>query len=1271
MIEEKFVYDNQNNTSTNVFETTTGVLNIAPVKISGNYKVYVSSRKNGYKLYLKDYTERNIALDTTKEFIPQVCNFLQTSVITDDKSKLRYGGFQQKGVKSWHIPLYIGYKCPLPKYFIIIKTKNQSVTGNEQSYLYSGQVIDIIDLSKVYLTNIFEECTKEEYFRFPLIFDFDDKRIDLYGYDAISSSGAVRSFYIKDDCINNPESYKLNDKIVDKFQENNLFFGRFLNLEFEFDYDTNDDDQHFNNFYGFLSYGDLSNSMTELLTKLNNIGNGQTLGNNVCVFVEDTNKNQIITKRIQNTSDQQQTYTLDAGGFYVRDVNVQDYLYTVNAIAYMVGDNFNFYDEDDNLIYQYTVRDSDIKPTKYETFVKIADSITQSTFSMIECNCRNIDGSIIMSFTAIDEYTIDIKSSTNKTLLKSRYKTLDRLEDADNFNKFMNITNNDLMIVGNSDYIDTSIYKYIRINEHIYTIIDNFKYNGKFYVRLDEDAHITSETNAVLIEERLEDIVLMRPIKFMQYDTDLKSTMFCEPYVDDAGNIHAFDDPSNPLVVKYLIKGEYEYVDNNMQNNVPAIDNIVEDNMFFNMCGCSCFITPYVINVWKNFFETAGGLNYDYLNKNRDLYRFNWFLIKGPDYYANKPANDPRHLRYFGYSDDKPYPLLTSRLSKVSSSKCETTFLGVKYQLPIDFKDWQFAVYANIEYSEDEVYGNSSLNYKVIANADNQTVYLVINKYLKYNDFFGLGQRTLDISFLLNVTTSMDDSEPHPQTTQLLGFNIGGVLDDDSYHANNNDWISIQDGLIFIKDSNSGIVFNQYFNDGDDAEFVYPVRLMTGDDLYVDAKLFEVTLKNAQHISSTGLWCEDIIIKFYPEKLYKVNDEGYFELYAEEDDYYQFADSSVRDLVQRFYQMITDIDPNNKVVFYGYQDENDGSYKISFKKNFYRIIYKPDGSVDFEYFDEFYKKPDLDNMSNAGKITWFEDHTNISSDPDGLQSYNGIPHDHDIVYDIFSSNVVMSGIRLLCREIYSTNTNLAAVRQDIEEYSLNTFLQHSIANNLDLIYVDNYDNVTNTGTVKVSAIYPIENSVVWSDENEKKAYFAIKRFNGQYNAYLQGIKGNNPESLFQRKMYQLTGKLFSMYDVRYGRLIGVNGHVNATGIWNEVQGNILSTLFTKDDDIEIYYEPNTSEINYKNVIKEYVKRINNTCYIINNNNEPYLSTLTINIDEYIYERYSLYLLEKQYELADVICDNKRIYYQSNDNDFVVNVDESYIDRKLKFVFKKK
>jgi hypothetical protein len=47
------------------------------------------------------------------------------------------------------------------------------------------------------------------------------------------------------------------------------------------------------------------------------------------------------------------------------------------------------------------------------------------------------------------------------------------------------------------------------------------------------------------------------------------------------------------------------------------------------------------------------------------------------------------------------------------------------------------------------------------------------------------------------------------------------------------------------------------------------------------------------------------------------------------------------------------------------------------------------------------------------------------------------------------------------------------------------------------------------------------------------------------------------------------------------------------------------------------------------------------------------------------------LLEKQYELANVICDNKRIYYQSNDNDFVVNVDESYTNRKLKFVFKKK
>ena len=114
-------------------------------------------------------------------------------------------------------------------------------------------------------------------------------------------------------------------------------------------------------------------------------------------------------------------------------------------------------------------------------------------------------------------------------------------------------------------------------------------------------------------------------------------------------------------------------------------------------------------------------------------------------------------------------------------------------------------------------------------------------------------------------------------------------------------------------------------------------------------------------------------------------------------------------------------------------------------------------------------------------------------------------------------------------------------------------------------------------------------------------------------------------------------------------------------------------MFTKTDDISYDITCQSNEINYKNVIKEYIKRIDNNCYIINNDNQPYLSTLTINIFEYIYERYSLYLLDKQYEISDVIdlSENKRIYYKSSDNDFIVDIDEKYIGKKLKFIFKKK
>lgn len=1214
MTNDNLIFDNQNNTGTNIFETSTGVVNVAPVKISGNYKIYVSSRKNGYKLYLKDYTDRSLVLDVTKEFIPQVCNFLQTSVITSDTSKYRYGGFQQKGIKSWHIPLYIGYKNPTPKYFVILKTNND----NNQNIYNESQIVDVIDLDKIHLTNIFKSI--DTHFDYPISFDFDEQIVNIHGYDANQSCSSIKNFEINEYRFN-----ELNQKILDSYENSNMFFGRFVNLEFEFDYDTNDDTTHFNNFYGFLAY-DLESLKF------------------VDVYKKETNDNYIDFRRVIG---QPETYQIESDSLYVTDVNPQDYLYKLYVMSYMVGDKFEFY-RDENLVFSYTIKQSDVRNTKLETITRVADMITQNSNNIIECHCVS-DIATKMSFESSFPCEIEIKNSSGNVILGGglRYMPFDIGDKV-----FKNITINDLMIVRGSCVIDTNKYKRIKIDRTQYNIVDSFERDGKYYIRINTTSPIKSATQIILIEEKLEQRLKLSPIQFMQYESNLISQKFCEPRRLEGNEIIGQDNTR----IKYHIKGEYQYADDMLSEYVATIDDTPK--LMFNMCGSTCFITPYILNTHKNFYETAGSLNYDFLNKSRDVYRFNWFLIKSLDYYNLKPNNDVRHLRYFGVGEYQK-PRLTSRLSKISSDKCETTFLGVKYQLPIEFRDWQFCVVYDPSFKDDAI----DVNYKVEANVDEQTVYLIINKYMKYNDFFGDEENKLiDISFLLNVSESMNTSEPHPQSAIKIGFHMTSEI---------TSFDSV--GKILIK-NNSNINYNLYFYEGQDVEFSYPIRLKTGENSWEDTQLFNVVLKNVTDLTQNTMYCDDIIITLYPEKIYKY-DGGYYGNPIEKEEYYTFADESERDLIDRFYQIITEIDPENKHLFYSYNDIPDNapdykSYEISFKKNYYRINYNPDGSVEIKLFPEFYK--DFTGFSDEEIIDWFEDKTNISNDTEGLISYRNIEHDHVVSYDIFHSNLVMSGIKLLCQDIHCTTANLASVRTDIEQLSLNNFINHSLQNPLELYYKNRNGEITNSGTIKITPIYPIENTVLWIDENNDTTHFSIKRFNGQYNVYLQGIKSKDYEIQFQTKPFRVNNRLFSMYDQEFGKYLGIttNDNVTATGIWKEIEGNLLSTLFTKTNDITRIETCESNEIDYKDIIKKYVKTLTANNYIIKTNNEHYLSTLTINVNEYIHDRYSLYLLEHQYELVEILSNNKRIHFEFGDG-FVVNVGDIYIGEKLKFVFKKK
>jgi hypothetical protein len=128
------MYNNQSNFyDTNLFETYVGSLNQAPHKISGKYKIVVDKNLN---LWLDDYNNRRVSLDTSSSFLQQVGNFLQTETQIVDYSKLNYGAFQNSFIKSYHIPFYFNNYSYIPRFFILNKVLPEIIDKDSIDKLY-------------------------------------------------------------------------------------------------------------------------------------------------------------------------------------------------------------------------------------------------------------------------------------------------------------------------------------------------------------------------------------------------------------------------------------------------------------------------------------------------------------------------------------------------------------------------------------------------------------------------------------------------------------------------------------------------------------------------------------------------------------------------------------------------------------------------------------------------------------------------------------------------------------------------------------------------------------------------------------------------------------------------------------------------------------------------------------------------------------------------------------------------------------------------------
>ena len=1205
---------------TNIFETKVGVMNIAPTKISGQYKIVVDKFLN---LWLDDYTGRRVKVDKSISFLGQVSNFLKVKTTIIDMTSLRYGGFQKSNVKSYHIPFYFNKPENLPKYFVLNRVVNEEIKDPSFLYKYS-QLLLLVDLQKIGLFEIFQEIDHESAFDYPLYFNFEENKINLYGFSIDKNIPSIYTMDIFKSVVNQPYIDVLNNKILNTFQQQNIFFPRFLNIEFEFEYSNNY--VAFNNFYGYLSNYDEINSISESYQ----------------------------TAKIRDFKDHIEFYELNickpfiAGTFeeikgsvsiqQIANQNAQ-YRYRINRVE--IGDSIKIVSPNENVELDYVVKGSDIKSTLFQSLISIGENASKQSdrnflFTPIDLSKYGYCD-LIISTVSNDIYAEDYTITAPQY-----YKVQDRDLGANNYFKFRGIKDIDVWLMSNpKSLLVGDLFKYVL--DH-YLVVEKFGYMGCQILRLNKILPIQILTQCDVVEINSEKIIELKPINFLSYNSKLKSQIpyNIEQYANElrategvlSVNMQAINDFS-----ARPIDPSYEYITEVNGNlidtpEISVIDsnNVQVLNMMFCSMGCNSYITPNILNIDKQFFTQNGCTDIDL--KDRDLMRFNWFLIKGkcPNYIKN----DVRSLRYFTDT-----PKLTSRLVKVNYAYCETIFLGVKYQLPQEYTGFQFATYLNFNNQEDH-----SLNYKYEIDLENKTIFLSINKYL---DFINLirtsalnNEPLLDLSFFYNISKMYNSGSTYADYYQSGGIELCPkisqendndyiplndlVIKDWKYKTLDNEWlIAVRRNIDFFNQNDNN--FKSLFPTTGDVEFYMYNEVMYNGILYFYRSM-TVKLIDIRILSDNYLWCTDIKVKFFD------TDQIFLQKFNGTDE----------DTILVSVSDISSIHSKNNNIFGDFVKEvvinNQGNSELMLQgkeislKEYYFEVNQVNGAYEVFKFPEFFKS----DWTDAQIIEQF-----VDADLDLSVSTSQIT--------LFDRNQIWKTILEVCTDKLSFN--YLTKNQIITK--INEFLPIQLKKFTDSNSIQIKDS---TDIISTNIIDIDKNVTIWKYNSVPKLTL-INRFRTVYLPYLENSIG---EFDFQLPEYKKYGTLFNIYDKNFA-----GTGLTATTFYNEVKGNIISSLFCKDEIIKISV-PYSKSTDYEKLFIGYFKYEES---IITGNNEAYIAKITSNIDKYILDSFGSMIFINYYKLSTVqneLGKNLR-YTTTNTSNCIIN--ETTLPENLVFIFVRK
>jgi hypothetical protein len=1264
--------------TTNYFESNIGVLNIAPIKISGQYKIVVDINQ---KLWLDNYCGRRKAIDLSNSILPQISNFLSTETIITDLSILRYGGFSSFPNK-WHIPLYLGgQKTTYPAYYCLARVQSNNIVSVEKMYEY-GLVRQLIDIRKLGFHNIFDEMFSDEYFEFPIYNNWSDSKVSIYGYGIDTMGPKTATIDLTNIQANQNYFDIVNNTILNEFQKNKIFFPKFLNIEFEFETKHNIYEA-WENYYGFLSndngkpvFMDFKESFYCKIKDFNEYIEWK----NISKIEYLANDSQIIYDK----------YLIQNGTFTIQEVAPQIAQYSYKITRIESADLIQIYDYDDPavLVFEYRVEALDIiKESLYGTLIKLITKLNKLTKNQFYFQ-------LLGGFPNDSNFTLIIENRTAnpKISMDEAYTIITPKhwinncrypEELENINKFRALTEYDIWVI-NNNRIDAKIFT---INDELYTVKEYFIYRGKTIARLDRPTKITGLTYALLNTEREEVAVELKPINFFQTYSDLKveeqynMDLYCEDLKEtfdqifdeqlqiDVKNVHLHECVDQFQQKKVVDELPYvvELDDKSDLKNVPTIDldnssletyqgnNIL--NMLFASVGQNCYIAPNTFNYDKQFY--IQNLCEDLELLKNDNLRYHWFLINGLT--PKSVIGTIGELRYFD-STKQELPKITSRIVTINKQQAETIFLGNKYFLPRMYDGYNFAVYLNPDNQED-----IELEYKFVRNDDNKTLYLEINKYIDFSDLIRGGtnkkQPIIDLSFFYTVRTGFNEkseyvydalttgliicepikkSDKEEEQIQIIlanGFaktvydeDFDGTIKNRSKLACFQDvagkqWICVRAAEFFNnvdynilipgKDSNPFYIYSTIkYKAPDSTEKTYT---------YVSV---EVIFKNIKETHPNYFWCEDIWVRFFnTDKIFvTIFDpaiQKYITEYVETKDLTNFQKIE-NEGVWKDYEEVCECFIDNVTTTLRLLAPRK---TLKLKEEYFILNFVSTYDNDLNVIQDKFVFTFNDCKLNIPDYFKQFDYYDILSD----KSY------YSMYIDLFKRNQIW----LLIKDLIANNVKIKyfseeQVQKILSEFTITKLYDYSKNNSILIRGTNEYVKIIPVNIDKNVAIYNLLN---------KPNLFVINRHKTGYLPFFEITEPHNFQiKPFKSEIEGYQKQIASIYSNNYGEVIELGYDLrfaSSTGIYKAIHGNLVSSIFCKTEEIKIKVDPYSNEnklnpdvIDYRKILYENIL-IDQGAIINNNLNVDYISKIDMNIESYIKQIYVQVLLDNFYYLSDV------------------------------------